>query len=174
MNLLSIALVLFSLRQDVPETYRSVAIGANGSLVITRSDRKVIVVPKRGEQTAFAQPRLSADRTAAGAQAEFPNCCTSYDIPLQLVVYTNGRVHRFKGIGLPIFRWQFADRGTRVAYSQETVHSSCATHYELREIASGRLIDSMNIPAAPCGEGLARGRKIPRWVNEFISATKPR
>jgi hypothetical protein len=59
-------------------------------------------------------------------------------------------------------------------YSQETVHSSCATHYELREIASGRLADSMNIPAAPCGEGLARGRKIPKWVNEFISATKPR
>lgn len=185
MRLLLIALALSSLPPEIRkaqgpssvagqiEVYRSAAIGAKGSLVITRSDRKVIVVPKTGEQTAFAEPRLSVDRTAVGAQAQFPNCCTSYDIPLHLVVYADGRAHRFKGIGLPIFQWHFADGGTRVAYSQETVHSSCATHYELREIRSERLIDSIDIPAAPCGEGLSRGRKVPKWVTALIAARKP-
>jgi hypothetical protein len=68
----------------------------------------------------------------------FGNCCTSYDIPLQLVVYAQGKVHRFTGVGLPIFQWGFADRGTRIAYGQETVHFACATHYELPDIASER------------------------------------
>jgi len=44
----------------------------------------------------------------------FGNCYTSYDIPLQLVVYAGGKVHRFKGVGLPIFQWGFADSGIRI------------------------------------------------------------
>ena len=104
------------------ETYQSVAIDAAGGLVITTSDRKTILVPRETDQSSFSEPIVSSARTAVGAQAEFPNCCTSYDIPLQLVIYANGKVHRFTGIGLPIFHWHFADGGTRVAFGQEPVH----------------------------------------------------
>lgn len=34
----------------------------------------------------------------------FGNCCTSYDIPLQLVVHSGGKTHRFEG-GSAIFDW---------------------------------------------------------------------
>jgi hypothetical protein len=79
------------------ETYQSVAIDAAGGLVITTSDRKTILVPRETDQSSFSEPIVSSARTAVGAQAEFPNCCTSYDIPLQLVIYANGKVHRFTG-----------------------------------------------------------------------------
>ena len=75
------------------ETYQSVTIDAKGSLLITTSDQKTILVAMEGEQTSFSKPILSSARTAVGAQAEFPNCCTSYDIPLQLVIYADGKVH---------------------------------------------------------------------------------
>jgi hypothetical protein len=137
--------------------------------VVTKTDGRTIVVPKEGEQSSFSDPVLSPSRTAAGAQAMFPNCCTSYDIPLQLVIYAQGRVHRFTGIGLPIFRWHFADGGTRVAFGQEPVHFGCSIHYELRDIQSERLIDSAEIPQ-PCGQiPNPRAVKIPKWVAELTS-----
>jgi hypothetical protein len=159
------------------ETYESVTIDSNGSLRITTSGHGDIVVPRDGElatfgkQTAFAKPILSPGRTAVGAQAEYGNCCTSYDVPLELVVYARGRVHRFRGIELPIFRWHFADAGTRVAYRQEAVHFSCESHYELRDIDSERLIDSADVPE-PCGQvPNPPPVKIPNWVSALLVAT---
>lgn len=147
----------------------SVAIDANGSLVITTSDQKTILVPKEGEQSSFSEPILSSARTAVGAQAQFPNCCTSYDIPLQLVLYANGKVHRFTGIGLPIFQWHFADGGTRVTFGHEPVHFGCSIHYELRDVQSEQLIESADVPE-PCGQIPKPGAvKIPKWVTELTS-----
>ncbi len=146
------------------ETYASATVDEQGRLVIITSSGKAIRVPKTADQTTFADPVLSPDRTAVGAQAEFPNCCTSYDIPLQLVIYSNGRVHRLAGVDLPIFRWRFANGGTRVAFGQEPVHFGCSIHYELRDIRSERLIDSADIPE-PCGQipNPVIG-KITKWV----------
>jgi len=99
----------------------------------------------------------------------FGNCCTSYDIPLQLVVHARGKLHKFKGVGLPIFQWGFADSGTRIAYGQETVHFSCVTHYELRDIDSERLIDSIDLPQ-PCGKiPEPKAVTIPQWVSALIA-----
>ena len=114
-------------------------------------------------------PILSSARTAVGAQAKFLNCCTPYDIPSQLVIYSNGKVHRFTGIGLPIFQWRFVNGGTCVAFGQEPVHFGCSTHYELRDVLSERLIDSADIPE-PCGQiPEPRVVKIPKWVTELNS-----
>ena len=99
----------------------------------------------------------------------FPNCCTSYDVPLRLVVYAAGKVHRFTGVNLPIFEWAFADGGTRVAYGQEPVPFGCATHYELRDIESERLIEAVDIPQ-PCGQIPNPGPvTIPPWVADLMS-----
>jgi hypothetical protein len=153
------------------ETYRSAAVDAAGRLVIHTSDDRRIVVAKTKDQTTFEKPILSSSRTAVGATADFPNCCTSYDIPLELVVYSGGKVHRFRGMGLPIFTWQFSDAGSRVAYSQETVHFACSVHYELRDIASERLLDSADVPE-PCGQepNPDMNVRIPDWVARLRSA----
>lgn len=151
------------------ETYVSATIDPSGRLVIARANGRSIVVPRERDQTAFSAPVVSSARSAVAAQAMFGNCCTSYDIPLQLVVYAQGKVHRFKGVGLPIFQWGFADSGTRIAYGQETVHFACATHYELRDIASERLIEAVDVPR-PCGQDPDPGPvTVPRWVEELMS-----
>jgi hypothetical protein len=155
------------------ETYESVTIDAEGSLVIITSDHRTIVVRRDGDQTAFANPIISTGRTAVGAQAEFKNCCTSYDIPLELVIYANGTVHRLTGIGLPIFKWQFVDGGRRVAFGQEPVHFGCSIHYELRDVQSERLIDSADVPE-PCGlVPNPPAARIPKWVAELVRAATP-
>jgi hypothetical protein len=151
------------------ETYESASLGGDGSLIITTAGGKTITIPREGEQSSFSPPVMSSSRAAVGAQALFPNCCTSYDIPLELVIYRNGSVRRFRGIGLPIFKWHFADAGGRVAFGQEPVHFGCEIHYELREIDSGRLLDSADIPQA-CGQiPNPRPLKIPKWVSDLAS-----
>ena len=155
-----------------PETYESAAIDADGNLSITTSDFRLITVPREGKQSSFRAPIVSRDRTSVGALAEYPNCCTSYDIPLQLVVYSKGGVHRFKGVELAMLEWHFADDGSRVAYGQESVHFSCETHYELRDIQSERLIDSAKV-SVPCGQRPAPPPATnPPWVKALKAAPR--
>jgi hypothetical protein len=151
------------------ETYESVQIDTEGRLAIVATSGRRAAVRKRGEQTAFGAPAISADRTAVAAQALFANCCSSYDIPLALVVYARGVEHRFTGNGLPIFQWGFPDGGERVAYGQETVHGSCVTHYELRDIRSERLIDTVDVPKA-CGQAPnPQPVVLPDWVKRLVA-----
>jgi len=97
----------------------------------------------------------------------YPNCCTSYEIPLTLVIYADGRTHRFTGSDLPIFLWHFADDGATVAFRQEPVHFGCSVHYELREIRSERLIESADVPE-PCGQDPnPQPMKVPEWVSRL-------
>jgi hypothetical protein len=161
-----------SLRPPSSETYVSATINADGNLAILKTNGKTVLIRKEGEQTAFSEPSISPARIAVAAQAMFPNCCTSYDIPLQLVVYAGGKVHRFIGVRLPIFQWGFVDSGTWIAYGQEPVHSACATHYELRDIKSERLIEAIDVPQ-PCGEiPDAKPVRIPDWVAALISKNR--
>src|SRR5262245_60791827 len=93
--------------QSVPqrETYQSASVDENGNLAIVRTDGMKVVIRKQGDQRSFAEPRISPDSTVVAAQALFPNCCTSYDLPLQLVLYSQGRERRLMGSDLPIFEW---------------------------------------------------------------------
>ena len=162
------------------ETYESADIDADGNLIIRTSEQKTIIVPKGGSpksgesfgrQTAFGKPVLSDDRRAVGAQAMFANCCTSYDIPLQLVIHSGGVTHRFEG-GLAIFDWHFADGGRRVVFSQQTVHSGCSIHWELRDIASERLLATADIPEV-CGQIPNPPKvEVPKWVTGTVSGFK--
>ena len=170
-------------RQEPPtstQTYESVDINSDGNLRIRTSEQRTIVVRKGGfpqagesfgKQTAFEKPVLSADRRAVGAQAMFGNCCTSYDIPLQLVIYSSGKTHRFEG-GLAIFDWHFADGGRRVVFSQQTVHFTCSVHWELRDVASERLVAEADIPEV-CGQDQDPPKvKVPSWVTGPVSGFK--
>ena len=150
-----------------PETYESAALDAHGNLTIRTSNGHSITVRKTGDQTSFESVTVASSRQAVGAEAMFRNCCTSYDIPLQLVIYADGRVHRFKGIGLPIFEWRLSDDGAQVAYGQEPVHFGCATHYERRDIRTERLLDSIDVEQ-PCGQNPEpKAVTLPQWVADL-------
>ena len=167
-------------QQVLTESYESADIDADGSLRIVTSDHKAITVRKEGSpragesfgrQTSFGMPVISDDRRAVGATAMFGNCCTSYDIPLQLVIYSRGKTHRFDG-GLAIFDWHFADGGRRVVFSQQTVHFSCTVHWELRDVATERLLAATDIPES-CGQSPNPATvKVPRWLTGQVSGLK--
>ena len=152
------------------ETYRKAEINGEGLLVITRTDGKTIVIAKRGEQSSFLDPIVSDDGTSVGARAGFRGCCTSYDLPLELLIYRNGRMHRVAGSGLPIFHWRFVDGGKRVAFGEEPAHFGCRIHYELRDIDSNRRLDTVDVPV-PCGQRPNPDPvKIPWWAEPIVPA----
>src|SRR5512139_1927932 len=70
-------------------------------LVITRSGGERIVVPKSDrkwadeKQVAFKDIAISGDGTAVGWVAYYPNCCTSYPVPILLEVYKAGKRNTF-------------------------------------------------------------------------------
>jgi hypothetical protein len=82
----------------------------DGALEIVTAAGRVIVPspePERefiGKQVGFDAIQVAADQRAVGWVALFPNCCTSYPIPLALVVYSNGIKRTYTGNGLPIRR----------------------------------------------------------------------
>jgi len=133
-------------------------------LVITQDDGSRLSAPMFGAQVGFAQPRISSDRRHVGWLALYPNCCTSYPIPLRLVVLDSSRgLHTFEGIKIAIFKWCFLPQSTSVAYMQTFVHGSNFEHFERRAIASGDLQAEYEFPHDEDENSLAR-QQAPDWV----------
>ena len=160
------AMVLFSMvwAADAAETYIQAEIDSNGQLHILTKRHREILPKKEPEQVGFEKVEIAPDGRSVGWLALFPNCCTSYPIPLKLVVYAGDNPRSFTGTGLPIWRWCFQAEGKQVAFEQETVHGGTGVHYELRDIATGALVAQYdpdpNAEITP---------KPPRWVAEVDS-----
>jgi hypothetical protein len=133
-------------------------------LVITADDGSQFAAPMFGEQVGFQQPRISSNGKNVGWLALYPNCCTSYPIPLRLVVLDQSRrLHTFEGIELAIFKWCFLPQSTSVAYMQTVVHGSNFEHFEVRSISSGDLLAEYEYPHEE-PENTAARKRAPSWV----------
>lgn len=145
-------------------TYQSAEVTPTGDLVVTTTGGNSEKIPKQEDQTGWEQPLISADKSAVGALALYSNWGTSYDVPLRLLVYSRGKAHTFLGQGMAIFDWHFADHGSHIAYGYTTVHFSCGTTYELRDVETERLVDKAFVPE-PCGQNPnPPAVKSPDWV----------
>src|ERR1043166_4892128 len=102
-------------------SYRRVDLDSGGQLHIITSTGRAVRPPKDSGQVAFEQVAISTDRRTVGWLALYPNCCTSYAIPLKLVLLTAGSTRAFAGHGLPIWRWSFLANDRRVAFAQAPV-----------------------------------------------------
>jgi hypothetical protein len=151
------------------ETYVQAVIDDAGQLrIVTKEGREIIPKKKKG-QVGFDLAQISPEGRTVGWLELFPNCCTSYPIPLALVIYSSGRKRTFTGNGLPVWQWCFEAGGKRVAFEQETTHGSIGVHYELREVASGRLVASYDPPGGPDCESRDTATDVPKWVAELNS-----
>jgi len=156
-----VLLLLFS-AQLASESYETVQVDQQGQLQIVTKDGKTITPRKARDQVGFDMPAISPDSKSVGWLALYPNASTSYPIPLELVIYTNGKARTYKGSGLPVWHWRFEAEGKQVAFEQETVHGGIGVHYELRDVASGRLIAEYN-PAS------GSASRQPQWVVDLDS-----
>ena len=139
------------------QLYRRAGIDSAGQLRIITSSGAEVTPPKDSGQVGFDQVAISTDRRSVGWLALYPNCCTTYPIPLRLVVLAHGTRLAITGSGLPIWRWHFSEDGSKVAFRQAPVHWSAHAHFELRDTRSGRLLSSSDVDSADSGN-------VPAWA----------
>ncbi|MGH7731458.1 MAG: hypothetical protein ACRENJ_09440 [Candidatus Eiseniibacteriota bacterium] len=135
-----------------------------GEIRIAAGKGRTIVVARDSGQVGSDRIAISEDGRSVGWLALYPNCCTSYPIPLRLRIHTRGRTREFTGVGLPIWRWRFVAGGRQVAFQQETVHGGLGVPYELRDVASGRLVAAYHPPVTGDNRTLPPGEDAPAWV----------
>jgi hypothetical protein len=159
------ALLLSLISASVSADYVAVQLADNGTrLVITVGDGSQFSAPMFGEQVGFQQARISPNGKNVGWLALYPNCCTSYPIPLELVVLDQSRgLHTFDGAKLAVFKWCFLPQSTAVAYMQTVVHGSNFEHFEARSIASGKLLAEYDYPDSE-PQNTAAHKRAPGWV----------
>jgi len=98
--------------------------------------------PKVKDQVSAADARLAPDHQTAGWLVEYENCCTSYPVPLTLVIFRKGRIRHEIRPGLMIYAWDFTDGGRRAALCQGTVHGKAEPDCLLFDSGSGKLLET--------------------------------
>lgn len=146
------------------EIYVATGIDPSGQLYIVTKRHREIMPKKEGKQVGFARVEIAPRGRSVGWLATYSSSETDYPVPLSLVVYADGGERSFSGTGLPIKRWCFEAEGTQVAFEQETVHGGADAHYELRDVATGQLVEKYD--PDPNAEMAA---KPPRWVADVNS-----
>ena len=137
-----------------------------GDLHIETTDKREVVLKGETAQAGVDRITIAPDGRSVGWVALYAIGSTSYPVALKLLIYADGKLQAFTGNGLLIPRWIFREGGALIAFKQETVRGSHGLHYELREVATGRLV------AAHKGEydrdnRLISNRDGPDWVKEL-------
>ncbi len=137
----------------------AVFVGTGGIVAIVHGDGKILKQAKEKEQVGCSSLLISDDKQAVGWLVDSDFCCTSYPLQFLLVVYRPGQpLRRFKGDGRAIFGWNFVGGSKQVAFFQDFPHGNPVPHYELRDLATERLMGAW--------EGDVTS-KTPRWVRAF-------
>lgn len=169
--LLAIGTITPGLAQKVDRAY----VGNDGLVHIVLRDRAEFVAPKETRlkderigddedfQASVETPVLAPDGKTVAWIVNFPNCCTSYPIPLTLVVFRDGAIVQRFG-GMPIFKFAFEVGGDQVAFYMDTLHGGSAAWCQLRDVASGDLVDEWR---------LTDGKPIPKWADPFRAELEP-
>jgi hypothetical protein len=88
----------------------------------------------------FSDVRLAEDRQTLGWLVNVENCCTSYAIPLSVVVFRDKQVLHTFSPGLMVWSWEFVQGGQQVKVDSGTVHGSDVTGEQLYDVKSGKLL----------------------------------
>ena len=145
------------------QTYARVSLDTARQLHIVTSRGRRITPRRRGNQVAFAQPHLSPDHKSVGWLAVHPNDGTTYPIPMELVVLSNGRAHVFADDGLATWAWAFSPDGKRVVFEQGPVHGEHRS-FEQRDIRTGRRLNSFAADSA------VDVKRLPKWARVLAAA----
>ncbi len=170
-----IYIFIFSYKAFAEDLIEKAEIGKDTNLhMFTKSGKEIVVGKKllqlggvELKQVSFEQIKLSNDHLSVGWLEMYPNCCTSYPIPLRLHVYSNQKEYTFTGVELPIWQWDFSSNSQFVAFHQETVHGGLASHFELREIKTNKIIESFD-PEVDKDDRPVENQKLPEWAKQLI------
>lgn len=88
----------------------------------------------------FSDIQLAEDRQTLGWAINFENCCTSYSIPLSVVVFRDKKVLHTFNPGMMIWSWNFVEGGRKLNVVSGTVHGSEVGFDQVFDVASGKLL----------------------------------
>jgi hypothetical protein len=147
----------------------SASIGKDGLIHILLSDGAEFVAPRETRpvspagaddmQVSVEAPVIATDRRTVGWLVNVPNCCTSYPIPVTIVLYRGGHIIRRLSNGRAIFRFQFVKGGEQVAYFSDTVHSNLGPACVLVSVRSGKTLRHWTRGDGP----------LPDWAEAFAA-----
>jgi hypothetical protein len=118
----------------------------DGTLHILYADGSRITPPKEGDwgqergSRSYSDAAVASDKQTVGWLVNYANCCTSYDIPLTVMIFRSGKVIRRVGDGMMIADWYFLAGGKEVVYHSGTVHGDSARHSARVDIATGKVL----------------------------------
>lgn len=166
-----LAIWMFSCHAAAAERYRAAVVDGDSLRIGTDDGRSFVAAAEPdladiGSPVGFSQIRLAPDRRSVGWLVTYPNCCTSYPIPLTLVVYADGVRRAYRGSGLPIAQWRFLAGGTQIAFQQEATHGGIGLRYELRDTYTGKQIEAFDWPVGPDNQRIADAVP-PDWTHSL-------
>jgi hypothetical protein len=149
----------------------SAIVGTDGLVHIRRGSGAEFVAPLEKSpvdietghdmQVSVEAPVIAEDGRTVGWLVNFPNCCTSYPIPLVLLIYRDGKIIRriTPKVGTPlIFRWSFRRKGSEVAFFSDTLHGDSAPTCELQDVTTGKLLAEWH---------RGESKSLPDWAEQF-------
>src|SRR3954465_6233451 len=138
------------------QTYSRADIDTMGHVHVVTSKGREIHPPRDSGQVGADRIAISPDSTAVGWLALYTNCCTTYPVPLKLVLLVAGKRRTIAGGELPIWEWKFTEDTRYVVIRQAPVHGDAPQHFELRDVKTGRRVDSYD-------SGSNR-KRAPPWI----------
>jgi hypothetical protein len=87
---------------------------------------------------------LAEDGQTLGWTINVENCCTSYSIPLSVVVFRDKKVLHTISPGLMIWSWKFVEGGKKVEIVSGTVHGSDDGDDQVYDVQTGKLLSENN------------------------------
>lgn len=112
--------------------------------VAGREQNPVVDNGPGSNQQSVEPVQVASDGRTVAWLVNFGNCCTSYPIPLEIVVYRDGRIiRRVTAIDGPptIWDWHFVAGGKQLALYADTLHGTQQPACELHDVSSGKLIE---------------------------------
>lgn len=109
----------------------------------------------------FSRVALASDRQTLGWTVDVQNCCTSYPIPLTLVVFRHKhRLHTFQQ-GQMVWNWMFLKGGKEVAAVWGPTHGTDIGDYRLYDVQTGKLLSEV------LGDTTISKPNAPAWVKQL-------
>ena len=118
--------------------------------------RRITSWPAKKAKWDAKNLRVAEDHKTVAWSVLYENCCTSYPIPLKIVIYRHGRLTRISSPQM-IWDWKFVSGGQQIAASFGPVHGD-ASGAELYDARTGKRLASWNL----------KGRR-PKWAEGLRS-----
>jgi hypothetical protein len=91
----------------------------------------------------ISEVQLADDRQTLGWAVQVENCCTSYSVPLSVVVFRSGRVIHSFDSGQMVWNWMFLHGGNQLAVVWGPTHGPEVGDYRLYDVKTGKLVSEV-------------------------------